>query len=58
MKTLQRLALKLADKATKGRNVVLEPMSAQERRYHTPAGREDIYTLVKGRTLPQNYNIL
>jgi len=50
-KTLQRLALKLADKARqRGRNVVLEPMSSQERRIiHTALqGREDIYTFSEG----------
>lgn len=50
-KTLQRLALKLADKAKqRGRNVVLEPMSAQERRiiHTTLQGREDIYTFSEG----------
>lgn len=50
-KTLQRLALKLADKARqRGRNVVLEPMSSQERRIiHTALqGRNDIYTFSEG----------
>jgi spoIIIJ-associated protein len=50
-KTLQKLALKLADKAKlRGRNVVLEPMSSQERRIiHTALqGREDIYTFSEG----------
>ncbi|MFX4262960.1 RNA-binding cell elongation regulator Jag/EloR [Pelotomaculum propionicicum] len=50
-KTLQRLALKLADKARqRGRNVVLEPMSSQERRIiHTALqGRDDIYTFSEG----------
>lgn len=50
-KTLQRLAIKLADKARqRGRNVVLEPMSSQERRIiHTALqGREDIYTFSEG----------
>lgn len=50
-KTLQRLALKLADKAKqRGRNVVLEPMSSQERRIiHTALqGRDDIYTFSEG----------
>ena len=50
-KTLQRLALKLADKAKqRGKNVVLEPMSAQERRiiHTTLQGREDIYTFSEG----------
>ena len=49
--TLQNLALKLADKARqRGRNVVLEPMNAQERRIiHTALqGREDIYTFSEG----------
>jgi spoIIIJ-associated protein len=49
--TLQRLALKLADKARqRGRNVVLEPMSSQERRIiHTALqGRDDIYTFSEG----------
>jgi len=49
--TLQKLALKLADKAKqRGRNVVLEPMSSQERRIiHTALqGREDIYTFSEG----------
>lgn len=49
--TLQRLALKLADKAKqRGRNVVLEPMSSQERRIiHTVLqGRDDIYTFSEG----------
>lgn len=49
--TLQKLALKLADKARqRGRNVVLEPMSSQERRIiHTALqGREDIYTFSEG----------
>jgi len=50
-KTLQRLAIKLADKARqRGRNVVLEPMSSQERRIiHTALqGRDDIYTFSEG----------
>ena len=50
-KTLQKLALKLADKAKqRGRNVVLEPMSSQERRIiHTALqGRDDIYTFSEG----------
>lgn len=50
-KTLEKLALKLADKAKqRGRNVVLEPMSAQERRIiHTALqGRDDIYTFSEG----------
>ncbi len=49
--TLQKLALKLADKAKhRGRSVVLEPMSAQERRIiHTALqGRNDIYTFSEG----------
>ncbi len=49
--TLQKLALKLADKARqRGRNVVLEPMSSQERRIiHTALqGRDDIYTFSEG----------
>lgn len=49
--TLQKLALKLADKAKqRGRNVVLEPMSSQERRIiHTALqGRDDIYTFSEG----------
>lgn len=49
--TLQRLATKLADKAKlRGRNVVLEPMSSQERRIiHTALqGRDDIYTFSEG----------
>jgi spoIIIJ-associated protein len=50
-KTLEKLALKLADKAKqRGNNVVLEPMSAQERRIiHTALqGRDDIYTFSEG----------
>jgi spoIIIJ-associated protein len=50
-KTLEKLALKLADKAKlRGRNVVLEPMSAQERRIiHTALqGRDDIFTFSEG----------
>lgn len=50
-KTLQKLALKLADKARqRGRNVVLEPMSSQERRiiHTTLQGRDDIYTFSEG----------
>jgi len=50
-KTLQKLAEKLAEKARqRGRNVVLEPMSAQERRIiHTALqGRDDIYTFSEG----------
>ncbi|OAT79884.1 RNA-binding cell elongation regulator Jag/EloR [Desulfotomaculum copahuensis] len=49
--TLERLAWKLADKARqRGRNVVLEPMSAQERRIiHTALqNRDDIYTFSEG----------
>jgi spoIIIJ-associated protein len=49
--TLQKLALKLADKARqRGRNVVLEPMSSQERRIiHTVLqGRDDIHTFSEG----------
>jgi len=49
--TLQKLARKLADKAKlKGRNIVLEPMSPQERRIiHTALqGRNDIYTFSEG----------
>lgn len=49
--TLKKLALKLADKARqKGRNIVLEPMSSQERRIiHTALqGRDDIYTYSEG----------
>ncbi|BAF61099.1 MAG: protein jag [Pelotomaculum sp.] len=49
--TLQKLALKLADKAKqRGRNVVLEPMNSQERRIiHTALqGRDDIYTFSEG----------
>lgn len=49
--TLQRLALKLAEKAKqRGRNVVLEPMSSHERRIiHTALqGRDDIYTYSEG----------
>jgi len=50
-RTLQRLANKLAEKARqRGRNVVLEPMSSQERRIiHTALqGRDDIYTYSEG----------
>lgn len=50
-KTLQKLARKLAEKAkNKGRNIVLEPMSPQERRIiHTALqGRSDIYTFSEG----------
>jgi len=49
--TLERLAFKLAEKAKqKGRSIVLEPMSSQERRViHTALqGREDIYTYSEG----------
>ncbi|MDQ0284920.1 spoIIIJ-associated protein [Desulfofundulus luciae] len=49
--TLQRLALKLAEKAKqRGRNVVLEPMTSHERRIiHTALqGRDDIYTYSEG----------
>ncbi len=49
--TLQRLARKLADKAKlKRRNIVLEPMSPQERRiiHTTLQGRNDIYTFSEG----------
>jgi len=49
--TLQKLATRLADKAKqRGRSVVLEPMSAQERRIiHTALqGRDDIYTFSEG----------
>lgn len=49
--TLQRLALRLADKAKqRGRNVVLEPMTSHERRIiHTALqGRDDIYTYSEG----------
>lgn len=49
--TLERLALRLAEKAKqRGRNVVLEPMSPQERRIiHTALqGRDDIYTYSEG----------
>lgn len=49
--TLQKLAQKLANKARqRGRNVVLEPMSSQERRIiHTALqGRDDIYTFSEG----------
>lgn len=49
--TLQKLALKLANKARqRGRSVVLEPMSSQERRIiHTALqGRDDIYTFSEG----------
>lgn len=49
--TLQRLATKLADKARqRGRSVVLEPMSSQERRiiHTTLQGREDVNTFSEG----------
>jgi spoIIIJ-associated protein len=49
--TLRELALKLAEKAKRrGRNVVLEPMSSQERRVIHMAlkGRNDIYTFSEG----------
>ncbi|SHI67238.1 RNA-binding cell elongation regulator Jag/EloR [Desulfofundulus thermosubterraneus] len=49
--TLQRLALKLAEKAKqRGRNVVLEPMTSHERRIiHTALqGRDDIFTYSEG----------
>jgi len=49
--TLQKLAYKLADKVKqRGRNVVLEPMNAQERRIiHTALQeREDIQTFSEG----------
>jgi len=49
--TLQKLALKLADKARqRGRSVVLELMNSQERRIIQTAlqGREDIYTFSEG----------
>lgn len=49
--TLQKLAIKLANKARqRGRSVVLEPMSSQERRIiHTALqGRDDIYTFSEG----------
>ncbi len=49
--TLQKLALKLADKARqRGRNVVLEPMNSLERRIiHTALqGRDDIATFSEG----------
>ncbi|RJQ32525.1 MAG: protein jag [Peptococcaceae bacterium] len=49
--TLRKLASKLADKARQnGRNVILEPMNAQERRIiHTALqGRNDIYTFSEG----------
>ena len=49
--TLYKLAAKLANKAKqRGRSVVLEPMSSQERRIiHTALhGRDDIYTFSEG----------
>lgn len=49
--TLQRLALRLAEKARRrGRSVVLEPMNPQERRiiHTTLRGRDDIYTFSEG----------
>jgi spoIIIJ-associated protein len=49
--TLHKLAMKLANKAKqRGRSVVLEPMSSQERRIiHTALqGRDDIYTFSEG----------
>lgn len=49
--TLQKLALKLANKSVqRGRNVVLEPMSSQERRIiHTVLqSRNDVYTFSEG----------
>jgi len=49
--TLYKLATKLANKAKqRGRSVVLEPMSSQERRIiHTALqGRDDIYTFSEG----------
>ncbi|MEW5762482.1 MAG: RNA-binding cell elongation regulator Jag/EloR [Bacillota bacterium] len=49
--TLQRLALRLAEKARRrGRSVVLEPMNPQERRiiHMTLRGQEDIYTFSEG----------
>lgn len=49
--TLVRLAVKLAEKAgRRGRSVVLEPMSPQERRviHMTLRGRDDIYTFSEG----------
>jgi len=49
--TLYKLAIKLANKAKqRGRSVVLEPMSSQERRIiHTALhGRDDIYTFSEG----------
>lgn len=50
-KTLQKLAQKLAEKVRqRGRNVVLEPMSSQERRiiHNALQGRDDIYTYSEG----------
>ncbi|MBO8127863.1 MAG: protein jag [Peptococcaceae bacterium] len=49
--TLQRLALKLADKVRRrGRSIVLEPMNAHERRviHTTLRSRNDIYTFSEG----------
>lgn len=49
--TLQKLALKLASKAKqRGRSVVLEPMSSQERKiiHISLQGRDDIYTFSEG----------
>ena len=49
--TLQKLALKMAEKAKKkGKSIALEPMSSQERRIiHTALqGRNDIYTYSEG----------
>jgi len=49
--TLQKLAIKLANKAKqRGKSIVLEPMSSQERRIiHTALqGRNDIYTFSEG----------
>lgn len=49
--TLQKLAAKLANKARqRGRSVVLEPMSSQERKIIHIAlqGRDDIYTFSEG----------
>lgn len=49
--TLVKLAVKLAEKAgRRGRSVVLEPMSPQERRiiHMTLRGRDDIYTFSEG----------
>ncbi|OPY58842.1 MAG: R3H domain protein [Pelotomaculum sp. PtaU1.Bin035] len=49
--TLQKLAFKLANKARqRGRSVVLEPMSSQERRiiHNALQERDDIYTFSEG----------